>query len=70
MLKIFYNKNQSVDTSKMNLYSPSASKPEKTMQYWENADFPIEIISKFRKMNVDEIAFAHDKKYVETSFRH
>lgn len=67
-MKVFYNENQSVDISKMKLFSPSAAKPEKVIQDWGKKGYPFEIVSDFAPMTKDQIGMVHSPIYVNGIF--
>ncbi len=61
-IKIFYDARQSVASN--NSFSPSAGKPAKVLESWQRLEIPLEVCC-FKPLDVDEIALAHDRRYVE-----
>lgn len=45
-------------------FSPSAGKPAKVLESWKKLGIPFEVCS-FDPLTVDEIALAHDRRYVD-----
>lgn len=62
-LKVFYNDNQTAKTN--DSYSPSATKPAEVLKSWQNLGLPLEVISDFSPVTIDQLCKAHEREYVE-----
>ena len=61
-MKVFHDPRQSVQEN--DSFSPSASKPALAVQSWSRLGIPFEIRS-FSPLSMDDLALAHDRRYVE-----
>jgi acetoin utilization deacetylase AcuC-like enzyme len=61
-MKVFYDSRQSVQNNES--FSPSAQKPAAVVESWKKLDVPLEFLT-FKPLNKEQIAVAHEIKYVE-----
>ncbi len=62
-INVFYDARQSVASN--NSFSQSAEKPAKVLESWQRLGIPLEVYS-FEPLTADDIALAHDRRYVES----
>lgn len=61
-MRVFYDKRQSVSQNAS--FSPSAGKPAQVLASWQQLGVPFSVQS-FEPLSAEEIALAHDPKYVD-----
>lgn len=61
-MRVYYHANQNVSDNTSP--SPSAGKPALLLAKWQKMDLPIEVVAP-KPLTVEEIATAHDSKYVK-----
>ena len=62
-LKVFFNEKQS--TTAITSFSPSAKKPAILVKQWQDTDQPIEVVSDFSPVTVEQFYKAHKKDHVD-----
>lgn len=62
-MHVFYNDNQSVNSSQG--FSPSASKPKQLVEHWKKIGLPVNIVSDFKPLTAEQIGIAHSQNYVD-----